>query len=124
MPKLEDIPQDQVRDALESLVTPQTDTGLGACRFTREQIKEAWGMGLINDASYIWLAVNFMRTEGQKGFTLDVGEFCDIWAYETDPDTQRIKRLKPPIVKSTIAKWVEKGAVLKPEEPIQMELLF
>ena len=120
MKTLSEIPQETITGTLENLVTQQTDTGLGNCKLSREQVKEAWGEGLLNDASYIWLAVQFMRRD--SSFTLDTNEFCDIWTYEIDAG--KYKRLKPETVRAAFSKWQSKGLVRVPEAPIQMELLF
>ena len=122
MKTLEQVPREQIEKTLSELSTKQSDTGFGICKFSREQVKEAWGHGVINDAAYIWLAVNFMRSEDQSDFTLDVGEFCDIWVYEFEAGKN--KRLKPNTVRKAISTWQSKGLVSIPQEPIQMELLF
>lgn len=108
---------------LSQFASPQTDTGYGVVKLSRQQVKEAWGEhSILNDSSYIWLAINFMRREDESDFTLDVDEFCDIWEYE--PEAGKVKRLKPKAVRDAISKFRSVGIVSIPEEPIQMSLLF
>ena len=98
----------------ESYETVKTGT------LSKANLIELWDLGLINATGYIAAA---LMLEGDEK-PLDIEGFCLRWRGIPDPQTSKVKAIKPKQVKLALIVMEEKGAIEVPDTPIQLRLNF
>ena len=97
--------------------TPYTDSSK-AIELTDKKLIEMFDLGILNPIAYISFALQFEDLSRP----LDLESFCFRWRGSPNPETNKVKEIKPIQVKRALLALEEKGAIDVPEQKIQLSL--